>query len=265
MLAVGPLADGRWCSAATSTTSAAGSCWSRSAWACTSPRPRSTRRCSRTGARPTRRPPGWPARAAFVLFLLLADFDDRVLQVEVAFLGAAARAERAALGAVPARLTSFLHGRSPGRGSRTGLRARRHRRRVPPVGAPRRAGGAALLPRRQHRRVHAPVLLLPRRGRGLRRARGDGGRDLDAERRVPPRLDGQARADGPAARRPGRQGGEGLRRPQGAARDHARGGDRGRAWAWSATGTTTCSGSTSRPSTDLRERWSRCRRRAPEP
>jgi hypothetical protein len=33
----------------------------------------------------------WAACAiAFVLFLLIADFDDRVLQVEVAFLGAAA-------------------------------------------------------------------------------------------------------------------------------------------------------------------------------
>jgi hypothetical protein len=30
------------------------------------------------------------AAAAFVLFLLLADFDDRVLQVELAFVGAAA-------------------------------------------------------------------------------------------------------------------------------------------------------------------------------
>ena len=43
---------------------------------------------------------------AFVLFMLLADFDDRVLQVELAFLGAAACLEHVAVRALPERLRS---------------------------------------------------------------------------------------------------------------------------------------------------------------
>ena len=62
----------------------------RSAWASTSRPPRSTRPCWRTRGRRRRRPAGSPAAAGFVLFLVLAEFDDRVLQVELAFLGAAA-------------------------------------------------------------------------------------------------------------------------------------------------------------------------------
>ena len=44
------------------------------------------------------------AAAGFVLFLLLADFDDRVLQVELAFVGAAALLSAALYGLVPTRV-----------------------------------------------------------------------------------------------------------------------------------------------------------------
>ena len=69
---------------------AAGSCSWRSAWASTCRRRRSTRPCSRTRARRSRRPAGSVCAVAFVLFLLLVELDDRVLQVEVAFVCAAA-------------------------------------------------------------------------------------------------------------------------------------------------------------------------------
>ena len=106
MLVARPDGDGRRSSAATSTTTAAGSCSSRSAWASTCPPRRSTRRCWRT--RSARQSATcWAACAVtFVLFLLLADFDDRVLQVEVAFVGAAALLCGLALRAVQPRLTS---------------------------------------------------------------------------------------------------------------------------------------------------------------
>ena len=55
------------------------------------------------GARP--RSAGSRPRRGFVVFLLLPGIDDRVLQVEVGFLGRRARPVRAAVHAVPSRLT----------------------------------------------------------------------------------------------------------------------------------------------------------------
>ena len=116
-------------------------------------------------------------------------------------------------------------------------------------------------PGRQHAGLHAPVLLVSRQRRGVRRARRDGGRHLVAERRLARELHRQARPERPAARRRGRQGGEGVRRPHACGRHEARGDHRGRGRASSATGTTTCSGSTSSRSRTCARRSSRFRLR----
>ena len=53
------------------------------------------------------------AAAGFVLFLLLADFDDRVLQVELAFVGAAALLSAALYGLYRRASVSSPHGQAP--------------------------------------------------------------------------------------------------------------------------------------------------------
>ena len=150
------------------------------------------------------------AAAGFVLFLLLADFNDRVLQVELAFVGAAAL-----LSAALYRSTAALNGalRAPAAAARVGRFSFPFRKesahppyapfmakhpdvgdpapdfelegtagQLPALGPPWGARRAALLSRRQHHRLHETVLLLPRQRGGVRRARGDGGGHLVAER-----------------------------------------------------------------------------------
>ena len=89
-------------------------------------------------------------------------------------------------------------------------------RALPAVRPPRRARRPALLPGRQHRGLHAAVLLVSRQGRGLRRARRDRGGHLRPRAwTLSATLDGQARAHRAAAGGPGRQGRQGVRRPRG--------------------------------------------------
>ena len=187
---------------------------------------------------------------AFALFLLLAEFDDRVLQVEIAFLGAAAALCALLWLALPARLTSFSHGLSPGRGPRTGLRARRHRRQ--PSASPSTAASAwccsstPATTRRSARASSAPTATRPRASTRWRRPSW-----ASPTQSVESHRDWTAKhgLTVPLLADPGGEGRQGLRRPPGAARHHAGGGDRRRARGASATATTTCSGSTSRRST----------------
>ena len=149
---------------------------------------------------------GWVvAAAAFVGFLLVPDFDDRVLQVEVGYVSGAL----ALCGLLYALYRAEI-GSKHGQASRSGrrgarLRARGHRRHVPALRPPRREGAAAVLPRRRDHRLHQAVLLLPRQRRGVRRAGRDRGGHLGQGRGLQEVVPGQPRAQRAAAGRPRRR------------------------------------------------------------
>ena len=209
---------------------------------------------------------GWVGCAVtFALFLLLAEFDDPVLAVEVAFVARGrphcARCSGRCTGA-PDILSSW-----PLPGSAT------------PPRTSSLDGTDGNFRLSEHRGERVVLLFYPgdnttvctdssaptaTRPRASRRWTPTVVGISHAERRLPPLLDRQARPERAAARRSGQRGREGVRRSQGAAR-HQPGGDRSSTrTAASATATTTCSGSTSRPSTSCATRSSRCRARAPD-